>query len=204
MGNVDLSVSIAKFYRVCLFGRDESDDYRAAANRAYLDLCRTITFRDKDDKKHIYYRSEIVGLIITKIQDKLFENHKPSQETYDDFHADLCNQITEYTNEVAENLTYGQAQKWVNMTMKYLCVLSEGNFTGKFEWLGRFYPYLHVPIDSIILDKIEEARFPNINLDKNLCWSKIDKYEFYLEIQENLRKSLTAMSPMDWEFEVWG
>lgn len=192
---------IAKFYRVCLFGSSESDVYKAAANRAYRDLCRTITFRDKDNKKHIYYRSEIVGLIITKIQDKLFENHKPSQETYDDFHADLCNQITEYTNEVAENLTYGQAQKWVNMTMKYLCVLSNGNFTGNYEWLGKFYPYLHVPIDSIILTKAQDNKY--LSCKSYSCWSKLD-YKDYEEIQKNLRKSLTAMSPMDWEFEVWG
>lgn len=193
---------IAKFYRVCLFGSRESDVYKAAADRAYRDLCRTIKFKDKDDKnKNDQCRHSVNELIIEKIK------HLPdaNQEAYDEFHLGLCRQIIEeYRKSSVAELTYGQAQKWVNMTMKYLCVLSEGNFTGKFEWLGRFYPYLHVPIDSIILDKIVEARFPNINLDKNLSWSKIDKYEFYLEIQKNLRKSLTAMSPMDWEFEVWG
>lgn len=192
---------IAKFYRVCLFG-NESDVYKAAANRAYRDLCRTIKFKDKDDKnKNDKWRRSVNELIIEKIKNLPDAN----QEAYDEFHLGLCGQIIEeYRKSGVAELTYGQAQKWVNMTMKYLCVLSEGNFTGKFEWLGRFYPYLHVPIDSIILYKIVEARFPNINLDKNLSWSKIDKYEFYLEIQRNLRKSLTAMSPMDWEFEVWG
>lgn len=197
-----LKKRIDRFYKVCLFG-NYKDDYGAAANRAYRDLCRTINFKDKDDKKHCEYRSGIVGLIVEKIQEYLLKCQEPNQGIYDAFHRELSGLITSYENEIAE-LTYGQAQKWVNMTMKYLCVLSEGNFTGKFEWLGRFYPYLHVPIDSIILNKIAEARFPNINLDKNLSWSKIDKYEFYLEIQKNLRKSLTAMSPMDWEFEVWG
>ena len=41
---------IAKFYRVCLFGSNESDVYKAAADRAYRDLCRTIKFKDKDNK----------------------------------------------------------------------------------------------------------------------------------------------------------
>lgn len=190
---------IAKFYRVCLFG-SESDVYKAAADRAYRDLCRTIKFKDKDDKNYKCRRS-VNELIVKQIKNLSDTN----QEAYDEFHLGLCGQIIEeYRKNGVAELTYGQAQKWVNMTMKYLCVLSEGNFTGKFEWLDRFYPYLHVPIDSIILDKIAEARFPNINLDKNLSWSKIEKYEFYLEIQKNLRKSLTAMSPMDWEFEVWG
>ena len=193
---------IAKFYRVCLFGSSESDVYKAAANRAYRDLCRTIKFKDKDDKnKNDKCRCSVNELIIEKIKYLPDAN----QEAYDEFHLGLCGQIIEeYRKSGVAELTYGQAQKWVNMTMKYLCVLTEGNFTGKYEWLGRFYPYLHVPIDSIILNKIAEARFPNFNLDKNLSWSKIDKYEFYLEIQKNLRKSLTAMSPMDWEFEVWG
>ena len=195
----NLVEKIAKFYRVCLFGSRESDVYNAAADRAYRDLCRTIKFKDKD--KNNECRNRVNELIIEKIKNLSDAN----QGAYDKFHFELCGQIIEeYRKSRVAELTYGQAQKWVNMTMKYLCVLSEGNFTGKFEWLGRFYPYLHVPIDSIILDKIEEARFPNINLDKNLCWSKIDKYEFYLKIQKNLRIGLTAMSPMDWEFDVWG
>lgn len=197
----NLVEKIAKFYRVCLFG-SESNVYKAAADRAYRDLCRTIKFKDKDNKdKNNECRNSVNELIVEKIKNLSDAN----QGAYDKFHFELCEKIIEeYRKRDVAELTYGQAQKWVNMTMKYLCVLSEGNFTGEFEWLGRFYPYLHVPIDSIILDKIAEARFPNINLDKNLSWSKIDKYEFYLEIQKNLRISLTAMSPMDWEFDVWG
>ena len=200
MSNGELSLSIAKFYKVCLFGNKE-DDYIAAASRAYRDLCRTIRFKNKEDKKGIEEcRAIVEHLIAHEIKNCLPD---ANQEAYNKFHLELCDKIKEVYRD-RYTITYGQAQKWVNMTMKYLCVLSEGNFTGKFEWLSRFYPYLHVPIDSIILYKIVEARFPNINLDKNLSWSKIDKYEFYLEIQKNLRKSLTAMSPMDWEFEVWG
>ena len=45
---------IAKFYRVCLFGSRESDVYKAAADRAYRDLCRTIKFKDKDDNRVIF------------------------------------------------------------------------------------------------------------------------------------------------------
>ena len=192
---------IAKFYRVCLFG-SESDVYKAAADRAYRDLCRTIKFKDKDNKdENNKCRNSVNELIVEKIKNLSDAN----QGAYDKFHFELCEKIIEeYRKRDVAELTYGQAQKWVNMTMKYLCVLSDANFTGDYKWLGDFYPYLHVPIDSIILNKIAEARFPNINLDKNLSWSKIDKYEFYLEIQKNLRKSITAMSPMDWEFEVWG
>ena len=120
----------------------------------------------------------------------------------------MCGLITSYENEIAE-LTYGQAQKWVNMTMKYLCVLSDANFTGDYKWLGDFYPYLHVPIDSIILDKIaDENEFPGIKLDNVRCWSKIKEYQDYFAVQQSLRNKLkekdSPILPMDWEFEVWG
>ncbi len=190
---------IAKFYRVCLFGSSESDVYKAAADRAYRDLCRTIKFKDKDDKnKNDQCRHSVNELIIEKIKNLPNAN----QEAYDEFHLGLCGQIIEeYRKSGVAELTYGQAQKWVNMTMKYLCVLSEGNFTGKFEWLGRFYPYLHVPIDSIILTKAQDNKY--LSCKSYSCWSKLD-YKDYEEIQKILRKSINGKSPMDWEFEVWG
>ena len=59
---------IAKFYRVCLFG-SESDVYKAAADRAYRDLCRTIKFKDKDNKdKNDQSRRRVNELIVKKIK----------------------------------------------------------------------------------------------------------------------------------------
>ena len=190
---------IAKFYRVCLFGSSESDVYKAAADRAYRDLCRTIKFKDKDDKnKNDQCRRSVNELIIEKIKNLPDAN----QEAYDEFHLGLCGQIIEeYRKSGVAELTYGQAQKWVNMTMKYLCVLSNGNFTGNYEWLGKFYPYLHVPIDSIILTKAQDNKY--LSCKSYSCWSKLD-YKDYKEIQKILRKSINGKSPMDWEFEVWG
>ena len=99
---------IAKFYRVCLFGSSESDVYKAAANRAYRDLCRTIKFKDKDDKnKNDQCRSSVNELIIEKIKNLPDAN----QEAYDEFHLGLCGQIIEeYRKSDVAELTYGQAQ----------------------------------------------------------------------------------------------
>jgi hypothetical protein len=60
-----------------------------------------------------------------------------------------------------------------------------------------------VPIDGIILDEISE-KFSNIKLNKDISWSKINDYNYYIYIQNKLRESINTKLPMDWEFEVWG
>lgn len=202
MINGELSLSIAKFYKVCLFGNKE-DDYIAAASRAYRDLCRTIRFKNKEDKKGIEECRAIVEHLIAHEIKNCLPN--ANQEAYNKFHLELCDKIKEVYRDrhVAYTITYGQAQKWVNMTMKYLCVLSGGNFTGDYAWLAEFYQYLHVPIDGIILDEISE-KFSNIKLNKDISWSKINDYNYYIYIQNKLRECINTKLPMDWEFEVWG
>ena len=70
---------------------------------------------------------------------------------YDSWHESLCNSLVhEYSEVCSESesfFTYGNAQKWVNMTMKYL-------------WLLKMLPdgvdqnNLHIPIDSYIIDAL--------------------------------------------------
>ena len=199
MNSEELTKKIARFNRVCLFGA-EADDYIAAALRAYRDFCRTIEFIDKKDKNsHDVCRADVAKLIADVIQNAMPND---TQKAYDEFHFALCVKIIEeYKDKRVAELTFGQAQKWVNMTMKYLCVLSGGNFTENYEWLAKFYPYLHVPIDSIILAEAEKAGY--IFCKSYPCWSKLDKNQ-YLEIQGKLRMGIDKIHPMDWEFDVWG
>ena len=75
-----------------------------------------------------------------------------------------------------EKFTCGQAQKWMNMTLKYL-------------WLLDLLPAeieeesLHVPIDSFILQKLKEEQVPGVTNSgetyyyKRKVWSAITDYE---------------------------
>lgn len=93
--------------------------------------------------------------------------------------------------------TYGQAQKWLNMTLKYLAVLDH-------PAVQRVYPYLHVPIDSIIYNQADQIGAPRP--PKRRSWSRLNQ-EQYLAYQTQLRTRIaqktTHSAPMDWESTAW-
>ena len=109
---------------------------------------------------------------------------------YEEWHKNTCEELCKKYSEVCLNenepfFTYGNAQKWVNMTMKYLWLLDrlpEG-LTAK---------SLHVPIDSFILEKLREENVDEIRRDgdtykyKGKSWSQLDDYDVYLDIQTKI------------------
>lgn len=198
MNKNDIQNLIADFYRVCLFGTKDPD-IEDAAKRAYIDLCRTIWDTTEDIRAKA--KEESLNFISSQI-----EGLKNDNIDFDEFHDTLCCGIIEIYNNNHIDFYYGQAQKWVNMTMKYLCVIGEE----KYPWLNRLYPFLHIPIDSVILGKIigdfeiesvavKEKRV----LLKNLSWSRIDK-DTYDAIQNVLREKIGENEiPIFWEFKAW-
>ena len=172
---------IQKFYRISLFG-NEPDPVTAAAKRAYRDFCRTIDFEEKTD--HSKAVEKVTSVIRTKLK-KISEVQ--SKEGYDRWHSELSNAIKDSFDDAS--LKVGQVQKWINMTMKYLIILKE-------DPLYRVLPYLHVPIDSIILKKSGHSDFfaPQ-------SWSLIDDYDEYMHFQNTLREEHEI--PIEWEFEAW-
>ncbi len=190
-----MNENIKNFYRICVFGTEKNNE-KAAANRAYRDMCRTIRFEKgvnqmvKNDCRTI-----VVELIETEIKKR---KSIDTVEKYDEFHDSLCLRIIDcYDNQTIAEITYGQAQKWVNMTMKYLCVLYEGQC----DWLNKIYSFLHIPIDSIILDKARD-KFPNDFSVNNTPWSQLSRDE-YITIQNKLRAVIKDVALIDWEFKVW-
>lgn len=117
--------------------------------------------------------------------------------------------------------SYGVAQKWVNMTMKYLGVIltifSEYNNTHDFvnTYKNSFQAvegYLHIPIDGYILEYVSNKKYSNvkpINIAKkenknNLAWSKYEE-ENYKTLQKNIKEKFINETtfPLDWENEAW-
>ena len=190
-----MNENIKKFYRICVFGTEENNE-KAAANRAYRDMCRTIRFeKGVSQKLKDNCRTSVIELIETEIKKrKSFD----TVEKYNEFHDSLCLRIIDcYDNQTIAEITYGQAQKWVNMTMKYLCVLYEGQC----DWLNKIYSFLHIPIDSIILDKAKKE-FPNEFPVNNTPWSQLS-IEEYITIQNKFRAVIKDVALIDWEFKVW-
>lgn len=167
-----------------------------ASRRAYADLQRTLrgmgTHPDRDTLKQKTHES------ITTFVDDLASID--SQEEFDRAHKEWCEKtVAEFKRSIHPTRTgfefhYGQAQKWLNMTLKYLAVLDHPD-------VQRVYPYLHVPVDLYVYN--EAARE---GVKRLTAWSTLGP-EGYIAYQESLRKMVKAKGkyscPLDWEADVW-
>lgn len=186
---VSVDEDVLKFLKAAYFG-DFSDCYKAACNRAYRDMNRTIRFGKLPDKDRKDLKKEVKKILEEKIKTL---NEISNQEAFDDWHKKMCNQILEIYNKKGITLTYGQAQKWINMTIKYLYVLEPETFDGVFD-------FLHIPIDKYVLNIVEE----DLKVDKiKGAWSKLNDYNEYLNYQKNIRNKIGESVPLRWEFENW-
>lgn len=207
------------------------------AKRAYLDLARTVKYNyssseleemkskksseeDRDEANNfIDSKNELIKNICENILSSVktekgeisFEN-----SDFDDWHKAKCEEIINFmnnsidksnTNILNKDFTIGQAQKWINMTLKYLWLLDAlpKNICEK---------DLHIPIDSYII----EIAYDNKNKFENALglleekpkesWSKLPEYKKYFEIQEAIRKAIKTNAtnetiPIKWESLAW-
>ncbi|MDO8587334.1 MAG: hypothetical protein Q7T82_09865 [Armatimonadota bacterium] len=118
-----------------------------------------------------------------------------SQEAFDDWHKNICQTLaTVFRKYGYEHFFVGQAQKWINMTLKYIFTMGEERVQG----FAGLYGYCHVPIDNIILNALMEHGFPGLPCS----WSRLDDYDLYLEHQKWVRQHFELL-PLDVEFRLW-
>lgn len=202
---------------------DENELLRAAANRAYQDAASHVLSVSDDDEKDRLRNKGCDAL-------ETFLQHLPVED-YDKAHEKLCDDLREiYSGSTTANrdFTYGIAQKWVNMTMKYIFVLSA--LIGNEEFCARYTAQLpekemHIPLDSYMLEYIAQkdnkkfADSPCIKIpakgmetdgtfyssDKALAWSKYPDWDTYIKVQKDVRDKLRSCweSPLDWEGPAW-
>lgn len=119
-----------------------------------------------------------------------------SHEEFDAHHRQWCLRLMDFYTHHGVALTHGQAQKWINMTAKYLLVLNDAR-------VGDLVRFLHVPIDNVIAKQAEAEL--QVERPKSR-WSKLDTdgYEYY---QRGLREALSlqnaTVSPIEWEIQAW-
>ena len=145
------------YFRITLES-DTEDIINAAINRAYQDASRHVLSIPDDGENYRLKKSareEIRNFINKALK---------SPDQYDALHREVCsNLITHYESFKSDDrkFTYGIAQKWVNMTMKYLCVVcsvlendwDDHSFCQAYKKeLKVLEPNLHVPVDSYILE----------------------------------------------------
>lgn len=208
----------------------KDDIISAAINRAYRDAASHVLSLKDDFKKDTEKGQDLFAkageLIKVFIKDVLNNDtqNKLNKKEYDEKHKNLCDTlISKYkgcTNSGYE-FSYGIAQKWVNMTMKYLGVIlmifSEYNNSHDFvktykDSFRAIEHFLHVPIDGYILEYVSNKKYSNVEPieiakkenNNNLAWSKYEE-ENYKTLQKNIKEKFIKekTSPLDWENEAW-
>lgn len=171
--------------------------YKAASARAYLDFCRTIKFTASiNEEERVKARTDVDGMIENRLK-AIADAGITSQDEYDEWHKELCEEIMDRYKEVCgEQFRVGQAQKWINMTVKYLYLLNS-------ECVKPIISFAHVPLDNYVF----AAAMENLALssDNLTPWSKINDYNVYLNYQIEIRKAVIPLntSPLRWELSYW-
>ena len=206
---------------------------RRIIERAYRDASSHVLSIQSNDP-----HEKAVDQILTCLN-RLCEHEKC---TYDTWHRNLCSSLDSIykkarctwgeSNGKPLKFSYGIAQKWVNMTMKYmtitanLCALLIDSdqvpafLTQYGEMINRHRCAFHAPVDRYIIDAAGRE-FSNIELptdpekkpmkpllrykypsDYVEPWSQWDD-NMYIRFYASLRKNLTDSSPLDWEGPAW-
>lgn len=162
-----------------------ADDLIALAiNKAYRDLMRTISG---------FARNESHDAILDRAKKTLHESITAilsaeihTQGEFNKLHEDACSDLVSAFR--GQDFTVGQAQKWINMTFKYLHLLEDPD-------VQRVYEFCHVPIDRYMLDI---TNYKGIG-----AWSRLTDYGVYQEYQDWFRKKYPDDIPLDKEFYLW-
>jgi hypothetical protein len=113
---------------------------------------------------------------------------------FDSWHQSTCRKLIAVYQPYHFHFYVGQAQKWINMTFKYIFTLGESWFPG----YRTLYPFCHVPLDEILIAAPAKYGFPGLTS----AWSRIDDYAVYLHCQDWVRDRFPLI-PLDTEIYLW-
>ena len=151
------------------------DIYTCAVEQAWLDVCRTVSTRENEDR--IDQLKETAADCIRK-----YFHGKPKDNTvaFDNWHESVLSSLT-----LSEIFTVGQAQKLVNMTFKYLYCCRDIR-----EISPDHFNRCHMPLDSFILGWYKSNCLKRG--EKVSDWSKLDDIDVYFDIVNGIRAHLST------------
>lgn len=169
-------------------------------NKDYLENCLDRAYRDFNRTLHGFYKHKHKEIILIEAKKYLkeelikirYSEKVILQEDFDRWHKSVCYGLKNIFSKY-EYLDFyvGQAQKWINMSLKYIFLHDETRLNG----FNSIYEYCHIPIDNIILSKID--------YNFSTAWSRINDYDIYLDFQKYIRKIVLEESPLDFEFRLF-
>lgn len=141
---------VLEFLKYAYFNMTKGDSMNdiliKCAEKAYLDLCRTIKFNTENKDTRKGAKQKICEMLVHEydILENAVKGSDEKQNAFDCEHKRICEEIINTYSEISE-LTYGQAQKWLNMMLKYVLMTAEDSALKN---------YLHIPVDSYIMQAV--------------------------------------------------
>ena len=189
-----------RFYALMTMGGDISID--ACINTAYRDFCRTMHGIMNNDR-NAAMRSEASD-IITRLIGKVLKNTL-TQAEFDKLHGSACKAIQKVYVLKQASFYIGQAQKWINMSFKYVYLLQLADLLDvsktSIDILKHNHMYFHLPIDNIVLQHQTVKRMYSKHLG-DTAWSRIEDYSKYLAFQKSLQEAI-EIPLIVFEGQIW-
>ena len=150
------------YFRLC-FEDDAKSIVEKAIDLGYKDATNQGAYNTLDKNDDSESKKNARELIKNQV-DSFFSGN--NTDAYDVWHSRLCNSLVENYKEIlvsgkTQAFSYGNAQKWVNMTMKYLFILRTiyETFAPNSEFCKEEFARikgiahsLHAPVDRFIIN----------------------------------------------------
>ena len=178
---------------------DPKDRFGRFIRRAYRDMNRTIRgLGALDGQRREALRRQGEEVLRHHLIALAQSAATPSAKGFDEWHRGTCEALIGAYQDHSIHLSVGQAQKWVNMTLKYVFVADALDVT-PIAQLRPFYCFAHMPIDNVVLDALAAMEPPTPAYARP--WSRQDSYDEYLDFQRAVRERFGC--GLDGEFMVW-
>lgn len=210
---------------------DSSNDIvlNRCIERAYFDATQQGAYNTRvtEEKKRASEDAKKLGSKeLGNAINRLFSSERTD---FDQWHRKTCNYIESDIYAGIDAFSYGNAQKWVNMTLKYVYTLyqlyhvfsSECKFCVKYKPLIDNYAHcFHIPVDSFMIEALWEEKEIDLplkekaNRSKNYTtpsdhvkpwstWSEQDYEEFQKSVCDHAKTVFGGKSQLDWEGPEW-
>lgn len=205
---------------------NKEDALTACIKRAYLDLCRTLSYRystsviDKNIRSRNFEvaaqymdykkgKENLISCICNRLSCGIMELLE-TDISYDDWYEGLCRFLINVDNNhniLAESIQYGQAQKWINMSIKYMLVMGFWDYK-----LASIKSALHIPLDSVIFKAAgtdpddNDFKFGLGVKQPPAPWSRLNysQYSDYCKkLIDSIHQYYPLLCPIEWESQAW-
>lgn len=175
------------------------DEENGFTNRAYRDMSRTLHGLSKLGNKEALKTNarNVLKSSLTELAGLTPSSQNSLEKGFDDWHGEACLRVVKAfgpkTNEFSFH--YGQAQKWLNMTVKYRWFFSSNNE------LGEWHRVAHIAVDDLVLNASKECGIKRPTTESWSRWNEDQYKSFQSDIREYANQH--NKTPLALEHEWW-